>query len=106
VLVFLDWEEDGRSRQRFAHITYNTGADRPEITILDDGPASPARVLYGEVGSRDLAWSQARGGGDGGAARVTSSGNGGLTWTDEARAGDGDARRIWRAEFERPSPAR
>lgn len=106
VLVFLDWEEDGRPRQRFAHLTYNTGADRPEITILDDRPASAARVLYGDVGSRELVWSQARAGENGGTARVTLSGNGAFTWIDEAPAGDDDAPRTWRAEFEPLSPAR
>lgn len=107
VLLLWDWDGADGPRQRFAHVTHNTYANRPEITILDDTPASPAVVIYGDEGATSLGWSQVRGAAEAPedvaarTVRVEIEAGDALHWTEEA--GD-DGVVAWAARLRRAAP--
>jgi hypothetical protein len=91
VLVTLRWP----ANDLFAHITWNTAADRYEILTLDADPDSPARIYYSDVNAEDLLFVEL--GDDGPGDRrinIRAGTDGFVGWVHEARKGEG-----WQATF-------
>lgn len=114
VLLFLGWHDATGPRQRFAHLTYNTSADRPEITLLDDRPGTEARRLLGAPGAGGLEWADVGASAPSGAneeregayrIRIVPGPGGRLDWIEEVGA-EGEWVPVIRGSLERVGPPR
>jgi hypothetical protein len=89
VLALLSFEEEGRRREVFAHLTWNTFASRPELLLLDDHPSSAARLYYGGEDGALVFYPRGEGEGSVERVRVEVGQDGGWRWVWEGREGVG-----------------
>ncbi|MDX1577147.1 MAG: hypothetical protein R3266_01630 [Gemmatimonadota bacterium] len=103
VVVFVGDGGGTPTSERFAHLTWNTTADRYELLILDDDPDDPARLYFTERGAGDLVFVERSGTESPSHRRVRLEGgpDGSVRWIEEIGR-DGEWRTAWAGEFGAP----
>lgn len=86
----------------FSHLTWNTSAERFELTTLTSGASTPVRTFFGQPGSHELVLTERVDGPDPvDRFRIEENPDGSVTWVHEAPEGSG-WRPVWRATVAPP----
>ena len=94
VITFAGADGDPERAWGFSHLTWNTYAERYELTSLISAPDAPARIFYGrDPGVLEL-YEAGEGDGPVDRFRIEETGDGAVLWIHETPDGDG-WRPVW-----------
>ena len=100
VLTFAGADADPERSWGFSHVTFNTYAQRYELTTVTSQPNAPVRMFYSR-NADELVFYESAGSGGGDRFRIEEDADGAVLWIHEAPDGD-DWRPVWGGRVKSP----
>lgn len=89
VMTFAGPNHDPERAWGFSHLTYNTFAERFELTTLTSQPRTPVRLFYSRDASELILYEVSTGSGPTDRFRIEEDADGSILWIHETPNGDG-----------------